>query len=281
MLSRLSFLFFSPLDDPHLGQYAGMDEEPKFDHSDELCDKRPAVSIDDAVMSARRNYLMRTERRQSWLVAFLCISMVSLLAPSGQLRAAEGSPSFGGIQPKTWVLGARAGFSVPTQTLSHEVRGLGSFDNGSADIGPLVNVQALYSLNRWFLVGIMVEWERHSIDATVRRLSLDIGRQDTVSVLPTIELRPVQLGSFVPYVNMSFGVNVNSFSEAVSAEISPSNTFAWRLGWGVDYLMNRNLALNAEWAYKRNDGHAHIDPFRIDDWNLSSFGFLFGVKTFF
>ncbi|CUQ66162.1 outer membrane beta-barrel protein [Candidatus Nitrospira inopinata] len=225
---------------------------------------------------------MRVERQLSWLVAFLCVIVVSVLAPSGRLLAAEDLQSFGGIQPKTWVLGARAGFAVPTQSLSHDVVGIAGFDRGSADIGPLVNVQALYSLNRWFLVGLMVEWERHGVDAENRRLSLDVGSQHTVSVLPTIELRPVKLGSVVPYVNMSFGVNVNGFSEAVPIEISPSNTFAWRLGWGVDYLVSRHLAVNAEWAYKRNDGHAHVDDrFRINDWNLSSFGFLFGVKAFF
>ncbi len=216
------------------------------------------------------------------LAIFLGLGMVSILGSSGPAQAADGRQSLGGIQPKAWILGARAGFTVPTQSLSHDVVGITGFDRGSAGIGPLVNVQALYSLNRWFLLGLMVEWEQHGIDAENRRLSLDVGSQHTVSVLPTIELRPVTLGSFVPYVNMSFGVNVNSFSESVPLEISPSNTFAWRLGWGVDYLMNRHLALNAEWAYKRNDGHAHVnDRFRTNDWNLSSFGFLFGVKAFF
>ena len=43
---------------------------------------------------------------------------------------------------------------------------------------------------------------------------VDLGHQDTVSVLPTVELRPVRFGPITPYVNMSFGVNVNSFGEA-------------------------------------------------------------------
>jgi outer membrane protein len=83
---------------------------------------------------------------------------------------------------------------------------------------------------------------------------------------------------------MSFGVNVNSFGEssAISgATISPSNTFAWRLGWGADYMLTKQFALNTEMAYKRNDGHATIDGVRINDWNASSFGFLFGAKLFF
>jgi outer membrane protein len=103
-----------------------------------------------------------------------------------------------------------------------------------------------------------------------------------VSVLPTVELRPVRFGPITPYVNMSFGVNVNSFGEARNiATISPSNTFAWRLGWGADWMITKQFALNGEMAYKRNDGHATIANTQINDWNASSFGFLFGVKLFF
>ena len=100
-----------------------------------------------------------------------------------------------------------------------------------------------------------------------------------MSVLPTVELRPVRFGPITPYVNMGIGVNVNSFGEA--RNISPSNKFAWRLGWGADWMFTKQLALNAEMAYKRNDGHATINGIRINDWNASSFGFLFGVMFFF
>ena len=93
--------------------------------------------------------------------------------------------------------------------------------------------------------------------------------------------RPTTFGSFSPYVNMSFGVNVNSFGENSGTRISPSNNFAWRLGWGGDYLISKQFALNAEMAYKRNDGHATVNGFRNDDWNASSFGFLLGVKMYF
>jgi outer membrane protein len=110
---------------------------------------------------------------------------------------------------------------------------------------------------------------------------VELGHQDTVSVLPTLEIRPVRLSQVTPYVNMSFGVNVNSFGEDTAIRISPSNTFAWRLGWGADYKLNDRFALNAEWAYKRNDGHTHGTGGRNDDWNASSFGFLFGGKMFF
>jgi outer membrane protein len=83
---------------------------------------------------------------------------------------------------------------------------------------------------------------------------------------------------------MSFGVNVNGFGESSAIggnRISPSNTFAWRLGWGGDYMLTQQFALNAEMAYKRNDGHATINGVERNDWNASSFGFLFGAKLFF
>lgn len=209
-------------------------------------------------------------RKRYWL-SIIAVSALMFGLSVGQAQAEETKMQNGGIEAGKFVLGMRAGFAPLTQTLTNGT---------STDVGSLVNFQAMYSLNTWFLLGMMVEWERHSISAG----NTDLGHQDTVSVLPTIELRPVRLGPVIPYVNMSFGVNVNSFGESSSISgntISPSNNFAWRLGWGGDYMLNDKFALNAEMAYKRNDGHATVNGFRVDDWNASSFGFLFGAKMFF
>lgn len=209
---------------------------------------------------------MRKRAFTAGLIGVLLAMSAVVFPPSNAALAEE----FGAIEAGTWVLGFRAGFAPLTQQLS---------DNTSTSIGPLVNFQGLYSLNTWLLVGMMLEWERHGV--SVEQPDVDLGHQDTVSVLPTVELRPVKLGRIIPYVNMSFGVNVNSFGEDTSIRISPSNTFAWRLGWGADYRLNERFALNAEWAYKRNDGHTTGTGGRNDDWNASSFGFLFGAKMFF
>jgi outer membrane protein len=202
------------------------------------------------------------------LMGFMVISAFVL---GSQAYAEEWKMEQGGIEPGKVMLGMRAGFAPLTQSLTN---------NTSTEVGSLVNFQGMYSLNKWLLVGMMLEWERHSMSA--EGSGTDFGHQDTVSVLPTVEVRPVKFGPVIPYANMSFGVNVNSFGEDVGTTISPSNNFAWRLGWGADYMFTRQFALNTEMAYKRNDGHATIDGVgRVNDWNASSFGFLFGAKLFF
>ena len=211
--------------------------------------------------------------RMRYLTSFVAIGALMFGLSAGQTQAEETKMQNGGIEAGKFVLGMRAGFAPATQTTSNTL-------NTSTDVGSLVNFQAMYSLNSWFLVGMMLEWERHSMSSG----NTDIGHQDTVSVLPTVELRPVRLGPIIPYVNMSFGVNVNSFGESSSISgntISPSNNFAWRLGGGADYMLNDKFALNGEMAYKQNDGHATVNGTRVNDWNASSFGFLVGAKMFF
>jgi outer membrane protein len=202
--------------------------------------------------------------------SFMLLLAVAVGAPA---QAEQWKFEEGGINPGTVVLGMRAGFAPLTQSVNRNV---------STDVGSLVNFQAMYSLNKWLLLGMMLEWERHAMDQ--RQPNVDIGHQDTVSVLPTVEVRPFRIGPISPYVNMSFGVNVNSFGESSAVgntKISPSNTFAWRLGWGGDYMVTQKIALNGEMAYKRNDGHVTQNGVRINDWNASSFGFLVGAKMLF
>ena len=201
------------------------------------------------------------------LVGIMVFSAIVLV---GQAKAEGWKMEQGGIEPGKVVLGMRAGFAPVTQTVS---------EGTSTDVGSLVNFQGMYSLNNWLLAGMMLEWERHSM--SLEGPNIDLGHQDTVSVLPTVEIRPVKFGPLVPYANMSFGVNVNSFGENSANRISPSNTFAWRLGWGADYMLTKHFALNTEMAYKRNDGHATVNGTLNNDWNASSFGFLFGGKLFF
>ena len=206
-----------------------------------------------------------------WVFAsFIMIIMFASVNPVDRAKAEEWKSESGGTEAGKVMLGMRAGFAPVTQQVT---------GNTTTDVGSLVNFQAMYSLNQWLLIGMMLEWERHSMSQ--ESPNIDLGHQDTVSVLPTVEVRPIRYGPLTPYVNMSFGVNVNSFGESSGIRISPSNTFAWRLGWGTDYMITQRFALNAEMAYKRNDGHATINGVQNNDWNASSFGFLFGAKMFF
>jgi outer membrane protein len=223
---------------------------------------------------------MRVITGRGWSTNALLAGALLIGLGAGQVQAQDTAMKDGGTEPGSSYVGMRAGFAPLTQQLT---------DGTSTAVGSLVNFQAMYSLNTWLLIGMMLEWERHSV-STDGPGSIDLGHQDTVSVLPTVELRPVRFGAIIPYVNMSFGVNVNSVGEdknIAGSRVSPSNNFAWRLGWGADWMILKQLALNAEMAYKRNDGHATVTgpgPLgtgRVDDWNASSFGFLFGVKWFF
>src|SRR5262245_18128684 len=171
---------------------------------------------------------MRVGMRRRWSANLLLVALLVSLG-TGQVWAEEPTMKDGGTEPGKFYLGMRAGFAPLTQQLT---------PGTSTAVGSLVNFQAMYSLNTWLLIGMMLEWERHSVNT--ERFDLDLGHQDTVSVLPTVEIRPVRLGPITPYVNMSFGVNVNSFGEANSNNtISPSNTFAWRLGWGADWMITK------------------------------------------
>ena len=207
------------------------------------------------------------------IVLLVFISLSAYLIPECAVQAEEWKWTPGGTEQGQWMFGFRAGLASLTQSLT---------TNSSTDVGSLVNVQGMYGLRKWVSLGLMVEWERHAVDQD--RPHIDFGHQDTVSLLPTVEVCPGRLGPIAPYASMGFGVNVNSFGESnriSGTTISPSNNFAWRLAWGADYFLTSKLALNTEMAYKRNDGHVTINGGQIDDWNASSFGVLFGLRAFF
>jgi len=139
----------------------------------------------------------------------------------------------------------------------------------------------MYSLNKWLLVGMMLEWERHGVDREGRFPSTwtsgyRVGASDSRST-------PGAIWPVIPYANMSFGVNVNSFGKAVRLAELPFHPATPSPGDSAGRRLHAHQTVRAEHrnAYKRNDGHATIDGVRVNDWNASSFGFLFGAKMFF
>jgi opacity protein-like surface antigen len=170
-----------------------------------------------------------------------------------------------------WTAGFRAGFSPLTQEM---------FAGTDTSVGPVLNFMGMYGINKWMNVGLMLEWNRHSVDTERGR---DIGTLNTVSLLPTVEFRPGRFGRVVPYGSVGIGVNVNSFSEddtykRTSGSVSPANTFAFRLAGGVDYPLNDRLALNTELAWKRNRGGLELAGADAGSFDASSINLLFGVK---
>ncbi len=173
-----------------------------------------------------------------------------------------------------WTLGARTGFNLPTQSWA---------DDTNTSIGPTpINLQAMYGINKWIRLGLMMDWERRSIDN--RNPTFDLGTLNTVSLLPTLEFRPGHFSGVVPYLSTSIGVNVNSFSEADAAvnrglrTISQANTFAYRLAGGLDFPLTNSLKLNTEVAWKRNRGGLEINNQDAGSVDSSSMSLLVGVR---
>ncbi|MGQ0810199.1 MAG: outer membrane beta-barrel protein [Nitrospiraceae bacterium] len=208
--------------------------------------------------------------RERYYGLLVAVGLMTMLSPL-HAQAEDWKWTPGGTQQGKWMMGFRAGFSPLTQSLSA---------NTSTDVASVVNVQGMYALSQWLLVGLTVDWERRAVDQS--RPSVDLGHQDTISLLPTMEARPGHFGPIAPYASLGFGVNVNSFDDNLpGTRISPSNNFAFRLASGADYFLTQKFALNTELAWKRNDGHVTINGVRSNDWNASSFSFLFGLRMFF
>ena len=177
------------------------------------------------------------------------------------------------------VLGLRAGAAIPTSKVLENV------GNGTS-VGPLVNAEALYTLNDWIRVGMMLEWHQHSIDLWGPKL----GTLSVFSILPTVEFRPSRemrenlgLGSFIPYVSLGTGVNVHSFSndnQTANNADSFSSTFALRLATGFDYPITSGWAFNTELAWNRDSGTYELNG-READFNASTLNLLVGVRAYF
>jgi outer membrane protein len=182
----------------------------------------------------------------------------------------------GQVMEGRWTAGLRGGISLLTQE---------AFDDTNGDIGPAVNGQLLYGLNKWFAAGLMVEWERRGFDIDLNPAP-QFGTLNTVSLLPTLEFRPGRFGSVAPYLSTGIGVNVNSFSGKATplgnfSEAKMNNTLAFRLAGGIDYPLSENVALNMEVAWKRNRGTIEDPSLGEAGFDATSMNLLFGLRMTF
>ncbi len=187
-------------------------------------------------------------RLKSYMLSVVLTGVCLGFAGPG-ISSAEDWMTEGMAEEGRFIAGFRVGPSFTTQ------------DGGVSTAGPALNFQGMYGLNRWMRAGMMLEWEQHGLDGRD-------GSVNTISIFPvTLEFRPGHIGPFVPYLTTGIGVNVNT------KDID--DTFAWRLGGGVDYPLTqlvstapKGLMLNVETAWKRNQPGAE----------LSTMGLLFGVR---
>lgn len=134
--------------------------------------------------------------------------------------------------------------------------------SGLSTTGPLINFQGMYGLNRWFRIGMMLEWQNHGVDP-------GSGSVNTVTLLPAnLEYRPGYFGNLIPYLTTGIGVNINTKNV--------SDSFAWRLGGGLDYAATnwfpnapRGMMINVEAVWNRNHPSGG---------DASTMGLLFGVR---
>ncbi len=187
----------------------------------------------------------------SFLLKGILVGMFLLTTTTHAHDADEGWVHEGMAEEGRFTGGFRVGPSFTTQS------------SGVSTAGPLLNFQGMYGLNQWFRVGMMLEWEHHGVDDP------GTGSVSTVTLLPVnLEYRPGHFGNLIPYVTTGIGVNINTHNV--------SDSFAWRVGGGVDYALTnwfpgapQGMMFNVETAWKRNH------PSAADS---STIGLLFGVR---
>lgn len=176
-----------------------------------------------------------------------------------------------------WVLGLRAGAAIPT---AKELKDVSSDSN----IGPLVNLEALYALKEWLRLGLMFEWHQHDITTQ----GSQFGTIGVYSLLPTVEFRATRAAMqglgikwFIPYASLGTGVNFHSFSNATklgNASVSFSNTFALRPAGGLDFPLTSHLSLNTEIAWNMDSGTYKNNGVSADS-NMSSLNLMVGLRA--
>lgn len=161
-----------------------------------------------------------------------------------------------------WVIGIQAG---PTFALQNLVNIRGTTTNLVSGVGPYVSLSALRGIQHYqdaglnLLVGLDIDY--NSLPVNSQTTSFNWGNTSTFSLLPTLEIRTDNEANLSFYASLGLGVNFNSFSNSsslntfcggVSCSISPSDSFAARFGFGVDYFITQNFALNTEIGYLFN-----------------------------
>lgn len=204
----------------------------------------------------------------SWvfvLVMLWCLGSISVPA-FGQ----EAAPVTADSDVGRWIFGFRAG--VSRQTQDHVT-------NADTVVGGVGSLQLLYNVSKIIRVGLTVDGEYQQINR--KGGSGKFGDLTTVAVMPTMEFRPFQATSVVPYFSVALGMNLNTFStEAGVPDIKHDNTFAARIAGGLDFPLTSNVMLNTELGWRRNSGDS-TQSGRVIPFDASAVMGLVGVRYIF
>ena len=182
----------------------------------------------------------------------IILTCLIALVPWGSVHASDWDWTYEGMADEgKFVFGVRTGPSYMTQS------------TGTSTAGPTLNFHGMGAINKWFRMGMIVEWEHHGFDQPRN------GSFNTVSWLPAVlEFRPGHFGTIIPYVSAGIGLNFN--------DSNVSDGLAWRTAGGIDYALTNwfpnappGLMLNTEAAWKRN---------RVDGADFSTLNWLFGIR---
>ena len=157
------------------------------------------------------------------------------------------------MKPKTgWGSEVRRGASLFTYDLTQGTR---------RDPGPIANGMVLYSLDPYWNLGIMSEWENRQVTGS----RIEENKATALSIFPFLEFH-YQAGRLSPYINFGAGINFNTFDDdenvatlcgvlgVGACDFSPEDTIAARVGVGADFFISDQLAVNIESAWTRNSG---------------------------
>jgi len=185
-----------------------------------------------------------------------------------------------------FVAGLSAGASFSPQDIC-------SGCNVRADAGAVVSGDIMYGLSKNLLIGLNGQWENHNISTS----GVILGDLTTVSLIPTLEIHLPTEGSMAPYLTAGLGVNFNSFrghntlnnactiAFTSPCSIKPEDTFALRLGGGLEYFVSSNVTLSGEVAWKMNSGQMEVSVAGVgsqqDQFQSNTVSLLFGIRFYF
>jgi opacity protein-like surface antigen len=183
-------------------------------------------------------------------------------------------------------VGLRGGGGHVTQEVNEDVK---------ARFGPVGEINVFYGASPKLLAGVELSWESYHLLLPCEGCRL--GEATVVSVIPTVQYRLVHIEKFFPYVTLGLGINVNQFNESdrfgstcTGCEgIDTKNTFAFKVGGGLDYFVTPNFALNGALSWKVNTSTNAGYDIRVggtslvqsDDYRLNVFSLLFGFRYFY